>query len=160
MTDRNELERLQPMTTEQKALALVKKARQFCTRITIGDEIARQMADELERAIECEQTAIEAHEADKKAFSDAMRVVQEYATWLHDGDGSPCGFISTADGRTVTFADFILPEPEPDPLVEAVQEVWAYAKDAEHMPELRAGQLRQALAARGYKIVPKEADNG
>ena len=47
---------------------------------------------------------------------------------------------------------FIMPEPEPDPLVEAVQEVWIYAKDAEHMPELRAGQLRQALAARGYKI--------
>lgn len=146
------------MTTEEKALTLVKKARQFCARITIGDEIARQMADQLERAIEREQAAIEAHEADKKAFSDAMRVVQEYATWLHDGDGSPCGFISTADGRTVTFADFILPEPEPDPLVEAMND--ALGSEYEEYFPSQAEMLRDALAARGYKIVPKEADNG
>lgn len=76
------------------------------------------------RAIEAErklETAIEAHEADKKAFSDAMRIVQQYVTgdrqWAH---GTRTSMIRLADGRKVRFADFIIPDPEPDPLVEAV----------------------------------------
>lgn len=141
------------MTTEQKALALVKKARQFCTRITIGDEIARQMADELERAIEREQAAIEAHEADKKAFSDAAHKALSQA--VRAG--------TTAHGRAVVIGDilspFILSKPEPDPLVEALERIAkcepCHCMSCTHMGEL----ARQALAARGWKTNLERIDN-
>lgn len=111
------------MTVEKKALALVKKARQFCTHITIGDEIARQMADELERTIERERAAIEAHEADKKAFSDAaVKAVKDLKDWMSyypDTDD-----IATL-GVIAALSPFILPEPDPlvDPLVEARRQI-------------------------------------
>ena len=122
------------MTTEQKALALVNAVR-GCGgwKKVLGHDLV---------PAEALFAAIEAHEADKKAFSDAVRKAIDGCGY----DEHRKAYISRH------LSPFIMPEPEPDPLVEAVQEVWIYAKDAEHMPELRAGQLRQALAARGYKI--------
>lgn len=116
------------MTTEEKALALVNEARQFCTSTTIVDTLCRELAEELERAIEREQAAIEAHEADNarneqrladqaKAFSDAARKALSQA--VRAG--------TTAHARAVVIGDilspFILPEPEPDPLVEARRQI-------------------------------------
>ena len=122
------------MTTEEKALALVEAVTD-----SRADDIDDFSSSKLRLAL---YRAIEAHEADKKAFSDAVRKAIDGCGY----DEHRKAYISRH------LSPFIMPEPEPDPLVEAVQEVWIYAKDAEHMPELRAGQLRQALAARGYKI--------
>lgn len=116
------------------------------------------------RAIEAErklEAAIEAHETDKKAFSDAMRIVQEHLS----GPSIACLSITLADGRKVRFADFILPEP--DPLVEIAREMTlldgVVRTDSQKaaIREGRAGntasddfydRLRMALPARGYKI--------
>lgn len=46
--------------------------------------------------------------------------------------------------------------PKVDPLEEAINSVWEYAKGLEHMPKMRADQLRKALAARGLEIVEKK----
>ena len=123
------------MTVEEKALALVKKARQFCTSSMLVDVLCRDLAGELEHAIEREQAAIEAHEADKKAFSDAV------AGWVKaDRKG--------ADARRAAseyLLTFILPEPEPDPLVEAVRDTGLFTGYAD--------TLRQAIEAHGGKIV-------
>lgn len=121
------------MTTEQKALALVNEC---------GGKhgyISRDWGPSYEALCR----AIEAHEADKKAFSDAMRVVQEYLSKT----GSACLSIGLGNGREVRFADFILPEPEPDPLVEALADCRGCQLD-----EQQVKALRNALAARGYKI--------
>ena len=97
------------MTVEEKALALVKKARQFCTSSMLVDVLCRDLAGELEHAIEREQAAIEAHEADKKAFSDAVKRFFEINMM--------------PDSYRDCLSPFILPEPEPDPLVEARRQI-------------------------------------
>ena len=174
MTDRNELERLQPMTTEQKALALVNDAR--AKKGLVFNLLLCQVEHDPVFTALCR--AIEAHEADNarneqrladqaKVFSDAMLVVQEYITGPSWDRGDRCEYIELAGGRRVRFADFILPEPEPDPLVEIAREmtlldgVVRTDNQKAAIREGRAGntasddfydRLRMALPARGYKI--------
>lgn len=143
------------MTVEEKALALVKKARQFCTSSMLVDVLCRDLAGELEHAIEREQAAIEAHEADKKAFSDAVKHYLDQ--WRH---GTPSREVFTCQ-----FADFILPKP--DPLVEIAREMTlldGVVRTDSQKAAIREGRtcgaasddfydrLRMALPARGYKI--------
>jgi hypothetical protein len=42
--------------------------------------------------------------------------------------------------------------PPVDPLAEAIQAVWNYAGGCEHMPPLRAKQLRAELSRRGIEL--------
>ena len=119
MTDRNELERLQPMTTEEKALALVNEALD-----SRADDIDDFSSGELRLAL---YSAIERHEADKKAFSDAVQEALDVPV--------------VAQNVAHILLPFILPEPEPDPLVEVSDAIGVHRIT-----------LEQALAARGYKI--------
>lgn len=45
--------------------------------------------------------------------------------------------------------------PKVDPLEAAINSVWEYSKGLEHMPKMRADQLRKALADRGLEIAAK-----
>ena len=122
------------MTVEEKALALLNEVRAEWNRTPLValDRKVSSAEEALYRAIEREQAAIEAHEADKKAFSDALKFHFE----LIKG-------VSLAPER---FSPFILPDPEPDPLEEILAESMGYASP------VRADRLRTALAACGYKI--------
>jgi hypothetical protein len=139
------------MTTEEKALALVN---------AVLVERQREPLPYFTRdrsAYEALCRAIEAHEADKKAFSDAVKKAIEGC----GHNGFMAGYIQAQ------FAPFILPEPEPDPLVEIAREmtlldgVVRTDNQKAAIREGRAGntasddfydRLRTALAARGYKI--------
>lgn len=122
------------MTTEEKALALVNEVRAEKGLSCLRMEWVRSDATFLALC-----RAIEAHEADKKAFSDAVKKAIEGC----GHNGFMAGYIQAQ------FAPFILPEPEPDPLVEALK------SEVSHHSGLHselADRLRQALAARGWKL--------
>ena len=117
------------MTVEEKALALVNGiavAERKLPSYLVCDRRNDSRWEALCRAIE-------AREADKKAFSDAVKKA------IEDGVNEvACDVLSP----------FIQPEPEPDPLVEIWKRLWP--KSA--APESSIAALRNALAARGYKI--------
>lgn len=139
MTDRNELERLQPMTAEEKALALV-NAERARTGYDPCNFWSKAVSTQLYSAL---LTAIEVHEADKKAFSDAAVKAAEL---IKDWVGS-----TQEDGiKAASFlSPYLPPEPEPDPLTEALKaDGWRGNRPVRDMAE----SIRQALAARGYKI--------
>ena len=129
------------MTTEQKALALVNEVRALEGR---GPTSLAVMNGQYSFNALCR--AIEAHEADKKAFSD---VAKKVVAMIKNGES-----YNAID----LISPFILPEPELDPLVEAMSEAMCGVPGEDYTQP--AKDLRQALAARGYKIAPKEADNG
>lgn len=149
MTNRNELERLQPMTTEQKALALVNEVRALEGRRPTSFAVMNSQYSftALCRAIEREQVAIEAHEAElreqaerfSKAAAAAKALIE---TWF--GNTPEEGALA-AD----FLSPFILPEPEPDPLVELM----AFNGLDEALAEQRATNLRKDAADLGYKII-------
>lgn len=146
------------MTVEEKALALVKRALDYadgmicrhdnCERggvlWTICQDCGAKWADDtggfkpspwpemLDVALAGADAAIEAHEADKKAFSDAVKRFFEINMM--------------PDSYRDCLSSFILPDPEPDPLEEILAESMEYASP------VRADRLRTALTARGYKI--------
>ena len=141
------------MTVEEKALELVNEVRAERSCGVFALVVAKTRYDccfdTLCRAIEREQAAIEAHEADKKAFSDAIT-----AFW-------------PTKPAPEHFQRFILPDPEPDPLVEIAREmtlldgVVRTDNQKAAIREGRAGstasdefydRLRMALPACGYKI--------
>lgn len=160
MTDRNELERLQPMTTEQKALALVNalRALDHLEPTSLGVMSCHYSFN----ALCC---AIEADEADKKAFSGvAERAVAHLRRTTFDAHTE---MRLERDSIIVELTSAILPEPEPDPLVEIAREmtlldgVVRTDNQKAAIREGRAGstasddfydRLRMALPARGYKI--------
>lgn len=144
------------MTTEEKALALVNAERArigYDPSWSKAVSTATQLYSALLTAIEREQAAIERHEADKKAFSDAVKRFFEINMM--------------PDSYRDCLSPFILPEPEPDPLVEIAREMTlldgVVRTDSQKaaIREGRAGntasddfydRLRTALPARGYKI--------
>ena len=81
---------------EKKALALVNEARNLCRTSILSDKMARDLANELERAIE-------QHEAYKQEVSDA---VVKLGCWPD----------------TVDLGRFIIAKP--DPLVEVFDATW------------------------------------
>lgn len=133
------------MTVEEKALALVN---------AVKAERNWPISKRIHRGVysygEALCRAIERHEADKKAFSDAMLVVREYITGPSWDRGDYCEYIELAGGRRVRFADFILPEPEPDPLVEEIKK--AAALIGQSITDVQAANITFYFAARGYKI--------
>ena len=134
------------MTVEEKALALVNGiavAERKLPSYLVCDRRNDSRWEALCRAIE-------AREADKKAFSDAMLVVREYITGPSWDRGDYCEYIELAGGRRVRFADFILPEPEPDPLVEEIKK--AAALIGQSITDVQAANITFYFAARGYKI--------
>lgn len=141
MTDRNELERLQPMTTEQKALTLVNEMAASKGMQTTVRGLFTNPADLILITL---QAAIEAHEADKKAFSNAAVKARD---WL-DPIGQKVGYHLTKP-ISDALSPFILPEPEPDPLVELM----AFNGLDEALAEQRATNLRKDAADLGYKII-------
>lgn len=125
------------MTTEEKALALVNE-----TRGKVGLVFNVMLCQvEHDPVFKTLCRAIEAHEADKKAFSDAVKAAIEGC----GHNGIMAGYIQAQ------FSPFILPEPEPDPLVEVLDEVRTAARYTN--PESYADEVRQAIKARGGKIV-------
>ena len=124
------------MTTEQKALALVNEVTD-----SRADDIDDFSPSELRLAL---YRAIEAHEADKKAFSDAVKKAIDF---LNQGRLFELG---------QTLSPFI--KPEPDPLVEAHRQIadrvlrqfGAPASDEDCIGLIVAALEEQA----------KEADNG
>lgn len=83
--------------------------------------------------------AIEAHEAFKQEVSDALHV------W-YDGTYPP------------VLDRFIIPKPNPDPLVRVINEV-IYAQPHGDIDEVRmADDFRAALEARGLEIREKNDD--
>lgn len=111
------------MTTEQKALALVNEVRALGGRRPTSFAVMNSQYSfiALCRAIEREQVAIEAHEAElreqaerfSKAAAAAKALIE---TWF--GNTPEEGALA-AD----FLSPFILPEPEPDPLVEARRQI-------------------------------------
>lgn len=91
--------------------------------------------------------AVERHEAFRRDVSDAMQTVVDY---YRVSPGIEIAHVQLADGRSVTFSDFIIAKP--DPLVEALSECLS---SDECMIE-PAERLRKALAARGLEIVEKK----
>lgn len=91
------------MTTEQKALALVNAAKQ------VSERTIPPFACGLPTMYKALLAAIEAHEADKKAFSDAVKRFFEINIM--------------PDSYRDCLSPFILPEPEPDPLVKARRQI-------------------------------------
>jgi hypothetical protein len=79
--------------------------------------------------------AIEQHEAFKQEVSDVMTYIKALYPTLPRN-----------------FNRFIIPKPEPDPLVEALTKAgWG-------MPEINAKELRAALGAVGFEIREKNND--
>lgn len=140
------------MTTEEKALALALRP---LKHVPINSATVRLLQGYVVDMVSEKQAAIEAHEADKKAFSDAV------VGWMEaDRKGSDAR--RRASEHLTTF---ILPEP--DPLVEIAREmtlldgVVRTDNQKAAIREGRAGstasddfydRLRMALPARGYKI--------
>lgn len=131
---------------EEKALALVNAA--LAAR---GKRPYKTIVGTLSGQAVC--LAIERHEADKKAFSEAVREALDVPV--------------VAQNVAHILLPFILPEPEPDPLVEIAREMTlldgVVRTDSQKaaIREGRAGstasddfydRLRMALPARGYKI--------
>ncbi len=115
------------MTTEEKALAMVRE----------GDALGLLNFD---AAIAALCRAIEQHEAFRQEVSDALR------------DYYGGGYVP-ADSR---FAQFIIPKPKPDPLVDVLLEM-------ELSSDLQEGQhdaieIRKALDAAGFEIREKNDD--
>lgn len=114
--------------TEKKALALVNEVAKHY-RANIGEADF----DEVERAF---YRAIEQHEAFKREVSDAVEALKK--VW--GGGWHQCSEAQMCDR-------FIIPKP--DPLVEAVDELWTQDRDkAKYM----ADQLHKYLAARGLEV--------
>ena len=122
------------MTVEEKALALLNEVRAEWNRTPLValDRKVSSAEEALYRAIEREQAAIEAHEADKKAFSEAIT-----AFW-------------PTKPAPEHFRRFILPEPEPDLLVEEIKK--AAALIGQSITDVQAANITFYFAARGYKI--------
>lgn len=129
------------MTTEQKALALV-NAERAKKGLVFSLLLCQVEHDPVFTAL-CR--AIEAHEADKKAFSDVAVKVCDWVEVI----GQKVGYHFTTQIEDA-LSTFILPEPEPDPLVEAMSEAMCGVPGEDYTQP--ANELRQALAARGYKI--------
>lgn len=130
--------------TEQKALALVNAAKQDSER-TIPP-----FACGLPTMYKALLAAIEAHEADKKAFSDAAARADKLLHRMAECVNLWSDVRDEIDAARSSLSPFILPEPEPDPLVEAMNE--ALGSEYEEYFPSQAEMLRDALAARGYKI--------
>ena len=81
--------------------------------------------------------AIEAHEAFKQEVSDAV-----------------VGYFRGVDLNT-RLHRFIIPQPEPDPLVRIINEVIYAQPDGDINEATMAKDLRAALEARGLEIVEK-----
>lgn len=118
--------------TEKKALALL-------------NEVAKEMGLEKVSSLELDMPgerallrAIEQHEAFRQEVSDAVT-------------GAPLNILARD-----CLQRFIIAKP--DPLVEAIREVWEYPRNCEHLPPQRAQELRAALAARGLQIVEVDHD--
>ena len=117
---------------EQKALALV---REVLAERNLSDK--RAVRREVSPYTEALCRAIEQHEAFRQKVSDAARVYEEMSC--------PMGW----EG----FEQFIIPKPEPDPLVEALHEVdtgpeWDSAEDY-------CNKVRAALDDLGFEIREK-----
>jgi len=138
MTDRNELERLKPMTTEEKALSLVNEV-----RVERGLSAENPLVDPLVgqrrnfSVWEALCRAIEAHEAFRQEVSDAVE-----SRWMN---------ILAMKCEDV-FSRFIIPKP--DPLVDA----WMDAFPGNHIDDAReeCAKINAALAARGLEIREKQ----
>ena len=165
MIDRNELERLQPMTTEERALALVNEV-----RVERGLSAENPLVDPLVgqrrnfSVWEALCRAIEAHEADNarneqrladqaKAFSDAVKRLIETGKAYDKVAGLVRGTALDEHVKSIdALRAFILPEP--DPLVEALDKMLrrrTMHPDREVLAD-EAAFLTAELAARGYKI--------
>ena len=101
--------------------------------------------------------AIEQHEAFKREMSERDERLGE-ALYGLSARLLLAGFFENKEDHAVyervveVFGKpFVLPKPV-DPLVEAIDEIWEYAKGCEHVPVMRADQLRAALAKRGLEV--------
>lgn len=89
-----------------------------------------------------------------REVSDAVEEIVSVQPVWENGDATGKARVRERATKAWTkLRDFILPKPKPDPLVEAMKEVWPdyervldgdYAKDAE--------RLRAALAAQGINL--------
>ena len=93
--------------------------------------------DEAAERIEALCRAIEQHEAYKQEVSDACRILAKFHAMPFDA--------------YKILDRFIIPKPQPDPLVEALKEL---AWDEGTVDEY-AGHIRAALEARGLEIREK-----
>ena len=118
---------------EQKALALVNEIERQEGLSDLTPRIMRGLV--MDEAL-CR--AIEQHEAFRREVSEAV----EQAILACGHDGMRAAYIR------LHFARFIIPQP--DPLVEVMQEWW----DADGYASIET--FRATLAARGLKIVKKE----
>ena len=131
-------------TIEQKALELVNAVRDkfgYASIERFSDASYVEMRQTLLRAIE-------AHEADKRRFSEAVQEAIE-----------GCGHDSMKAGYIrAKFADFIIPKP--DPLVEVLEDI--EAGKLGYLGETcaqAADTIRAAIEKRGGKIVWGEGND-
>jgi len=124
---------------EKQALALLNEV-----RAERGDSPRTECSRNWNGLAETLCRAIERHEAFRREVSDAVEAFNK--RWAS-------AKLRSEDWEVLLR--FIIAKP--DPLADAVQEVWHYANGCEHMAPARAAELHKALAARGLKIV--EADN-
>lgn len=145
--------------TEEDALDIAAKAAGFDSWKALFAETmpmssARKSVDAHAATLIREAELIEQHEAFKQKTSDAMLVLQEWCSIdirIHD-DRDRCEEVILADGRSVTFADFIIPAA--DPLVEAMTavEVAVNEKPTAWTKQEAADLLRSELAKHGLKL--------
>lgn len=121
------------MTTEQKALALVN-----AENLSTHHRLDAVYPGQLKRAL---IAAIEAHEADKKAFSDAVEEALDVPV--------------VEQNVAHILLPFIIPDPEPDPLVALM----AFNGLDETLAEQRAANLRKDATDLGYKIIVERIDH-